>query len=686
LIAAMLTAGGVVSWELRLNAIASARQEMNSIGVVLAEQTARTVQSVDLVLQEMQALLAREQVETPAQFRAAGGGATMTGMLARRLENLPQAEAIVLFDADGKLLSWSRPEPVPPLDISDRRYFRRLRDRTGDGVEISDAIHGRITGHWLMFVARRVSAADGSFLGVVAGLIDTAYLEAFYRTITTLPGKTVTLLGSDGTIIAGQHDIELRRGLRIPPHGAWHMVVAEGGGAFRTDLAMLGGATIATVHPLADYPLVVDADIAEAAVLAGWRKQAFGIALATGIAALGCTGFIAVIVTQFRRQRAQNVRLQASLAAQRKTEARLKAFAEMSADWFWEQNADLRFVIDSKIPLVSLPSDVGSTRWEFADPAMDPARWEAHQADLAARRPFRDFRWERMQTDGKRRYMSTSGDPIFDAAGNFTGYHGTGRDVTAEVAAAEAMRRAKEQAEAASRTKSEFLANMNHELRTPLNAILGFAELIRAEGPHSAARHADWAAEIIGSGRHLLDIINGVLELSRIEAGRYELAADRVDLAAVLRICHGMLRLQAEQQGVALACDVAAGPILRADSRAIKQIVLNLLANAIKFTHAGGTASTQVAALPGGDVAIVVSDTGIGIAREALASLGTPFTQADGSIRRSYGGTGLGLSISRKLAELHGGALTIESVAGAGTTVRVTLPAARVIAGVAAAA
>jgi diguanylate cyclase len=166
-----------------------------------------------------------------------------------------------------------------------------------------------------------------------------------------------------------------------------------------------------------------------------------------------------------RRKQSQTYRLKDAMTALRKSEQKLRAFAEMSADWFWEQGPDLRFLHQSDIPLTSLPTDVGKTRWEFADPAMDPRRWDSHKADLAARRPFRDFRWERIQTDGKRRYMSTSGDPVFNEAGEFLGYHGTGRDVTADVEAAEALRLAIEQAEAASRANA-YLAH--HDALTGL--------------------------------------------------------------------------------------------------------------------------------------------------------------------------------------------------------------------------
>jgi signal transduction histidine kinase len=407
-----------------------------------------------------------------------------------------------------------------------------------------------------------------------------------------------------------------------------------------------------------------------------------GIVVATGGVALGCMAALWAIAVQFRRRQDQNARLEQTTIALRKSERNFKAFAEMSADWFWEQDADLRFVRDANIPLTSLPTDVGKTRWDFADPAMSPHRWDAHKADLAARRPFRDFRWERIRTDGKRRYMSTSGDPLFDDAEQFIGYHGTGRDITADVEAAEDLRRAKEQAEAASRIKSEFLANMSHELRTPLNAIIGFAGLIQAQAKadQSNARYAEWADIILDSGQHLLNVINDVLELSRIEAGRYELADDEVDLASVVRVCLGMVKLQAEKGHVRLDdVRIDTDVLLRADLRAVKQVVINLLNNAVKFTPADGAVSVHVERVASGDIVLAVADTGIGIDAAVLTLLCEPFTQGDASIARKYGGSGLGLAISRRIMMLHGGTLTIESALDQGTTVRVSFPASRVI-------
>jgi len=241
------------------------------------------------------------------------------------------------------------------------------------------------------------------------------------------------------------------------------------------------------------------------------------------------------------------------------------------------------------------------------------------------------------------------------------------------------LRSAKERAEAASRAKSEFLRNMSHELRIPLHAIIGFSELIRdrAGGP-IAEVYRDWAGEILDSGRHLLELINDVLDLSRIDTDCYELSDSEIDLAVVARACRGLVRKQAEANQVRVDCDMAKAMVL-ADRRAVKQITLNLLANAVKFTPAGGCVTVRTEHVAGGDLALVVADTGIGIDPAALASLGEPFTQVDTSLRRKFGGTGLGLTISRKLAVMHGGALTIESEPGCGTTIRVYFPAARVL-------
>jgi PAS domain S-box-containing protein len=261
------------------------------------------------------------------------------------------------------------------------------------------------------------------------------------------------------------------------------------------------------------------------------------------------------------------------------------------------------------------------------------------------------------------------------------GQVGVRTDVTKLVETEAALRQARDAAEAANRAKSQFLANMSHELRTPLNAIIGFAEVIEQEmfGKAGNRRYVEYAADIAASGRHLVDLIGDVLDMSKIEAGRYELEEETVDLRATLDAALAIARGQARQAGVKIEirADAAGRLDARADGRALRQVLLNLLSNAIKFTPKGGRVDVGLRSGPAG-IEIEVADTGIGIAAEELPHVAEPFRQAHG-VGRNYGGTGLGLAISKRLVELHGGRLALTSELGRGTRVAVTLPAARLI-------
>jgi signal transduction histidine kinase len=353
----------------------------------------------------------------------------------------------------------------------------------------------------------------------------------------------------------------------------------------------------------------------------------------------------------------------------------------MSSDWLWELDADLRFSWTSDSPMtraMRISGQLGKTPWQALAGDLNDPHWARLHADLAARQPFRDFRDQERDPSGQLHHVSINGNPVFDGTGDFVGYRGTGREVTAEVEAARQLELAKERAEAASRAKSEFLANMSHELRTPLNAVIGFSELIRDQlFGEIGANYVEYASEINTAGRHLLDMINDVLDLSKIEAGRFEFVDETVELGIIVRSCIGMMRPRATDGGVRLDNRLNQRIAVRGDARALKQIVLNLLSNAVKFTPKGGIVTVGTERTEEG-LALVVADTGIGIDAAALQLLGQPFQQADAAIGRKFGGTGLGLAISRKLLVLHGGTLVIESTPGKGTTVRALLPRERV--------
>ncbi len=274
------------------------------------------------------------------------------------------------------------------------------------------------------------------------------------------------------------------------------------------------------------------------------------------------------------------------------------------------------------------------------------------------------------------RHWSIQLAALRDSAGCFTGFMAQSRDITREIELQSSYARKVGEAEAANEAKTRFLAAVSHELRTPLNAILGFSDILTSD--YCSRPLDDTQAEYVGlirqSGQHLLDVINSMLDLSKIEAGRYELNLEPFDIREVIRDCEAMLGKQARDKKIILNTRVAKGHVrLTACRRAVQQILINLMANAIKFTGDGGIVTVD-ASDQNGFTRVSVSDTGIGMSEDDLQKIGAPFVQVQTHKARQYEGTGLGLSLVKGLVELHGGRFSIESKPGIGTTVSIELP------------
>jgi PAS domain S-box-containing protein len=287
-------------------------------------------------------------------------------------------------------------------------------------------------------------------------------------------------------------------------------------------------------------------------------------------------------------------------------------------------------------------------------------------------KPHRNARW---RVNG--RYVELRRNPM--PGGGFVTVYS---DLTESKRAEDALRDAKEAAEAANRTKSEILANMSHELRTPLNAIIGFSDIILREtfGAVGQPRYLDYARDIYESGTHLLALINDILDVSKAEAGRIELLEGRVDVGELIDSCLRLVHARADEAKIELVATLSEElPALHADGLRLKQVLLNLMSNAIKFTPAGGRVTLKAETADGHGLHLRVIDTGIGMAPEDIPKALSPFGQLETSMSRRYPGTGLGLPLSKALVELHGGRLHIDSVLGKGTTVTISLPHARMI-------
>ena len=368
------------------------------------------------------------------------------------------------------------------------------------------------------------------------------------------------------------------------------------------------------------------------------------------------------------------------------SERRFRDYAEVASDWYWETDPQNRIVFLSErffaVSGAAAQATLGQAAGDFVSAhAADPAALR-NATVFTERRSFRNLHLRFTRSDGTIGYWSLAGRPRQDPDGNFLGYRGIGADISAAVNDALALRDAKNAAEAGNRAKSEFVANMSHELRTPLNAILGFSEIIkdRLFGPDATERYFDYTGDIHASAKHLLAIIDDILDLSKIEAGRNLLEESVVSVTEITQAARLLLRDRFEKAGLTLLVEVPEpAPQLCVDPRKFKQALLNLLTNALKFTPRGGMVTLAASFDAEGRFGLLVRDTGIGIAADNIDLVLSPFGQVASVLSRDHQGTGLGLPLARSLIELHGGQLSLASELGVGTAMTLWLPAARVV-------
>ncbi len=633
------------------------REAREAKATLLAEHASRAMAAVDLSLETIV-----EKVQADPKL---GKPSILIQMLIdRHARRLPQVRAIAILDRDGMLVHDSRQFPARPIDLSDRPAFSEQQKWRGVGLYIDRTRLARSDGMPFFGMSRPILDSDGDFLGVVSALVEPAYFSSFYGSQERDLGEDAVLARNDGALLSWAADSGAPSSLE------------ESVGDF---LARKHAATAIT-RPVPSFPLEIV--LAARPPMASPAFQAF---LAADLAVMAAIMLIALLLMRV---------LEREAAAREAAESRLRDAIESAPAGFALFDAKDRLILSNELyrsffsrirhliqPHAKFTHLVRAAATHRVYELPSPETLQGFiQQRLAQHRAAAGEIVEQL-ADG--RWILTRERPTRE--GGVLCFH---TDITQLKRQEEALRRseqseraARERAEQADRAKSQFLATMSHELRTPLNAVIGFAEIIEQAifGPLNA-KYLEFGGFIRKSGQHLLAIINGILDIAKLQSGKTELHCEATDVAEIIQDAVELVAKQAEAAKLRLTARILdALPPISADPIRLRQVLLNLCSNAIKFTLEGGEVAIEARRWQDG-IRIDVVDTGIGMAHDDIPKALLPFTQITNAMTRKHEGTGLGLPVSKALVELHGGELAIASAPDRGTTVTIFLPERLVIA------
>ncbi len=654
-------------WYERSGDIERTHNNTVNLAQAVSQHAEDAIRAVEGALTGLVERLERDSLdEAEAQARLRGVFATIMGVL-------PQLDGIAVVNAEGKLFLNSRPT-TPDVSIADRDYFQFHRDHPGARLHLGAPVKSRVTDNWIIPVSRRFDRPDGSFGGVLLATITTSYFKEFYGKFEIGSLGTIVLAADNGTFLMRLPFLESLVGTRPPSLGGlqWEPGTrppsVNGIATSRID----GVTRLYAREAVPSYPLYVFATAGMDEVLADWRQDLrnhlFGGLLLALIVALFSRRLIAQANAQKRSDR--------ELA---RSEARYRLLAENSSDVISVSDAE------TEVRLYASPSVrqlYGYDPSELEGQPVGAVVHPDHVEDLL--NAMRQAKGEpillthrALRKDGTEIWVEANMTRATNPQTGMPEIVSTIRNITERVRYEDALRTAKDEAEAANRAKSEFLASMSHEIRTPMNGIIGMNGLLLDTPLDDEQRHFAEAVRVSADG--LLAVINDVLDISKLETGHVELEAVDFDLEELV---DGVLALMAPRAadksleiGMIMAADTPRA--LRGDPGRLRQVLFNLVSNAIKFTERGSVA-VEIGVTGSADqpplLRFEIVDTGIGIDAPTRERLFRKFMQADSSISRRYGGTGLGLAICKELVELMEGRIGVASTPGSGSSFWFTLP------------
>ena len=661
---------GLTTWHLvdtRQAAVASAYQVSENLVSTIESEIRHDLETYELSLQAVV-----DGLKMPAVAKLSP--ALRDAILFDNSSRAPQYGSILVIDAGGKLEIDSTARLPPGTDFSDRAFFRTHRDDPSLDMKIT-APYGRTqNGDKLIILSRRIDTPDGRFAGVVAGAMRIRFIQQLFGGLALDNGAWVTLLKADGTILARSPLQAGDVGRNIGKAPLFKYFPAAPSGEFEADSTGDHATRLYVYKQVGDLPLLVDVAVPKAAVLGDWWRKA------QVVGALVACFVIVVAIFGWMLDRELRRRTLAERSA-RESELRYRLLADNSSDMIVLVRDDKRvyvspacrhlygyepeellgatiesIVVPEDLPIVIAARDAIRTREEVVVTSRSRTK--------AGAIIWVEASWRRIGP------LDQDAREVVIIA----------RDVTQRVRNEDALRAAKEHADAANHAKSAFLAHMSHEIRTPMNGILGMNHLLLTTTLDPQQR--EYAETIADSGSSLLRIIDDILDESKLEAGKVEIEYTDFDLAKTVDDVVSILRPRAAQKDLRLgaAIGLPACGWFRGDAVRLRQVLLNIAGNAVKFTDRGHIDLAVSIAREDDSGAIVrfeIEDTGVGIAPEAQSSLFEKFTQADVSISRRFGGTGLGLSIARQLVELMGGTIAFTSTVGEGSRFCFDIPLAR---------